>query len=98
MWVRVDMRGTARWKLRIVERLLANRTREARRQFARRIHLAEEHIGNRGASFNPGLQASRIAGTCSAAHFNSSGRPASTTRITGFPVATTPSAASPGSR
>ena len=44
----------------------------------------------------PGLQASRIAGTCSAAHFNSSGRPAMTTRITGLPVATTASTAGGG--
>jgi len=42
----------------------------------------------------PGYQASRIAGTCSAAHEMSRGRPLTRTRTTGLPVADTASSKS----
>ena len=48
------MRGTARGHLRVVERLLSDCAGKTRWQFAGRIDIAEEHVGNRGAGFDSG--------------------------------------------
>jgi len=67
--------GSVRKIVVVVDGNLAGDAQPGDRKPGAGIHVAKEHIGDGVAAFRAGYQASRMAGTCSAAHEMSSGRP-----------------------
>ena len=65
----------------VVNRYLTGVARPCHRQLSTRIGVAEQSISHRVPPSLPACHASRIAGTCEAAHSISSGRPFTVSRI-----------------
>ena len=78
----------------IGERHLADMPRHRDRQASARLAAPVRTSAIASGPASPGTHASRIAAHCAAAHSSASGRPLTTTRTTGVPVATTASSSS----